>query len=61
MSLSRDKIVIVGGSVASPRRSIARLARFALYSLRLPTWQHRLRVKASWFFEGASPRPLGLG
>ncbi len=39
---------------------LARQARFALYTSRLPTWHHRLRVGASWFFEGTSPRPLGL-
>ena len=39
---------------------LARQARFALYTTRLPTWQHRLRVGASWFFGGKSPRPLGL-
>ncbi len=38
--------------------TLARQARFALYTSRLPTWQHRLKVGASWFFEGTSPRPL---
>jgi NADH dehydrogenase len=38
--------------------ALARQARFALYTTRLPTWHHRLRVRASWFFEGTSPRPL---
>jgi NADH dehydrogenase len=38
--------------------AMARQARFALYTSRLPTWQHRLRVGASWFFEGTTPRPL---
>ncbi len=37
---------------------MARQARFAMYTARLPTWHHRLRVGASWFFEGTSPRPL---
>jgi NADH:ubiquinone reductase (non-electrogenic) len=40
--------------------AIARQARFALYTSRLPTWHHRLKVGASWFFEGTAPRPLGL-
>ncbi|HEY0322059.1 MAG TPA: NAD(P)/FAD-dependent oxidoreductase [Pyrinomonadaceae bacterium] len=40
--------------------AVARQARFALYTSRLPTWHHRLRVGASWFFEGKSLRPLGL-
>ena len=31
---------------------------FALYTSRLPTWHHRLRVGASWFFEGTTPQPL---
>lgn len=38
--------------------ALARQARFALYTSRLPTWQHRLKVGASWFFEGTAPRPL---
>ncbi len=37
---------------------LARRARFAMYTARLPTWHHRLRVGASWFFEGTQPRPL---
>ena len=40
--------------------ALARQARFAMYTSRLPTWSHRLRVSASWFFEGTTPRPLGL-
>lgn len=38
--------------------ALARQARFALYTTRLPTWHHRLKVSASWFFEGTSPRPI---
>jgi NADH dehydrogenase FAD-containing subunit len=38
--------------------ALARRARFALYTSRLPTWHHRLRVGASWFFGGTAPRPL---
>ncbi len=38
--------------------ALARQARFAMYTTRLPTWQHRLKVGASWFLEGTSPRPL---
>lgn len=37
---------------------LARQARFAMYTARLPTWHHRLRVGSSWFFEGTEPRPL---
>jgi NADH dehydrogenase len=48
--------VLVGGKAFSG--SLARQARFALYTSRLPTWHHRLRVGASWFFEGTTPRPL---
>ncbi len=48
--------VLAGGKVFSG--PLARQARFALYTARLPTWHHRLRVGASWFFEGTSPRPL---
>lgn len=39
--------------------ALARQARFALYTSRLPTWHHRLKVGASWFLEGTQPRPLG--
>jgi NADH dehydrogenase len=38
--------------------ALARQARFALYTSRLPTWHHRLKVGASWFFGGKAPRPL---
>ncbi len=38
--------------------ALARQARFAMYTSRLPTWHHRLKVGASWFFEGTQPRPL---
>ncbi len=37
---------------------LARQARFALYTSRLPTWHHRLKVGASWFLQGTKPRPL---
>jgi len=48
--------VLTGGKVmAGP---LARQARFAMYTARLPTWHHRLRVGASWFFEGTESRPL---
>jgi demethylphylloquinone reductase len=53
-----DAAVLVGGRVVEG--AIARRARFALYTTRLPTWHHRLRVGASWFFGGNPPRPLGL-
>lgn len=48
--------VLTSGKVISG--PLARQARFALYTARLPTWHHRLRVGASWFFEGTQPRPL---
>ncbi len=48
--------VLAGGKVFGG--ALARQARFALYTSRLPTWHHRLRVGASWFFEGTEPRPL---
>ncbi|HVF55687.1 MAG TPA: NAD(P)/FAD-dependent oxidoreductase [Pyrinomonadaceae bacterium] len=50
--------VLAAGRVVEGQ--LARQARFALYTTRLPTWQHRLRVGASWFFGGKPPRPLGL-
>jgi NADH dehydrogenase len=55
---TENAAVLAGGHVVSG--ALARNARFALYSQRLPTWQHRLRVGASWFFGGKTPRPLGL-
>lgn len=55
---TENAAVLVGGQVLEG--AAARQARFALYTSRLPTWHHRLRVGASWFFEGTSPRPLGL-
>jgi demethylphylloquinone reductase len=48
--------VLTGGKVMGG--PLARQARFAMYTARLPTWHHRLRVGASWFFEGTAPRPL---
>ncbi|HEV2861365.1 MAG TPA: FAD-dependent oxidoreductase [Pyrinomonadaceae bacterium] len=53
-----DAAVLTAGKVVGGQ--IARQARFALYTTRLPTWHHRLRVGAAWFFGGKSPRPLGL-
>lgn len=55
---TNDAAVLAAGRVVTGE--IARQARFALYTSRLPTWQHRLRVGAAWFFGGKSPRPLGL-
>ncbi len=57
VSLGTERAAVLAGGRAFGG-SIARQARFALYTSRLPTWQHRLRVGASWFFEGTSPRPL---
>jgi NADH dehydrogenase len=37
---------------------LARQARFAMYTTRLPTWHLRLKVGASWFFGGTAPKPL---
>jgi NADH:ubiquinone reductase (non-electrogenic) len=37
---------------------LARQARFAMYTTRLPTWHLRLKVGASWFFGGTPPKPL---
>jgi NADH:ubiquinone reductase (non-electrogenic) len=55
---TENAAVLVAGNVVSG--ALARRARFALYTQRLPTWQHRLRVGASWFFGGTTPRPLSL-
>jgi len=48
-------VLSAGQVIAGP---LARQARFAMYTARLPTWHHRLRVGSSWFFEGTEPRPL---
>jgi len=48
-------VLTAGKVIGGP---LARQARFAMYTARLPTWHHRLRVGASWFFEGTAPRPL---
>lgn len=50
--------VLAGGRVFGG--TLARQARFTLYTSRLPTWHHRLKVGASWFFEGTRPRHLSL-
>jgi NADH:ubiquinone reductase (non-electrogenic) len=48
--------VLAGGKVFGG--PLAPQARFAMYTSRLPPWHHRLRVGATWFFEGTAPRPL---
>ncbi len=53
---TQNAALLVGNNVISG--AIARDARFALYTSRLPTWHHRLKVGASWFFGGTAPRPL---
>jgi NADH dehydrogenase len=59
VSLGTDEAaVLAAGRVIEGK--LARQARFALYTSRLPTWHHRLRVGAAWFFGGKAPRPLGL-
>lgn len=59
VSLGTERAAVLSGKKAVGG-ALARQARFALYTSRLPTWQHRLKVGASWFFEGTTPRPLGL-
>lgn len=61
LGTERAAVLASGQAFGGP---LARQARFALYTARLPTWHHRLRVGASWFFEGTKPRPLvplGIG
>ena len=55
LGTERAAVLAAGKAFGGP---LARQARFALYTARLPTWHHRLRVGASWFFEGTAPRPL---
>jgi demethylphylloquinone reductase len=57
VSLGTERAAVMAGGKAFGG-ALARQARFALYTARLPTWQHRLKVGASWFFEGTAPRPL---
>lgn len=59
VSLGTERAAVLAGGKAIGG-ALARQARFALYTSRLPTWHHRLKVGASWFFEGTTPRPLGL-
>lgn len=63
LSLGTERGAVLLASGQAFGGALARQARFALYTSRLPTWHHRLRVGASWFFEGTSPRsllPLGF-
>ncbi|MFN2454941.1 MAG: NAD(P)/FAD-dependent oxidoreductase [Pyrinomonadaceae bacterium] len=55
---TQDAAFQVGGQIVVG--TLGRDARFTAYTARLPTWNHRLKVGASWFFEGTKPRPLGL-
>nr|MBA2734501.1 hypothetical protein [Acidobacteriota bacterium] len=57
LSLGTENAAVLAGGKAFGG-ALARQARYALYTARLPTWHHRLKVGASWFFEGTSPRPL---
>jgi NADH dehydrogenase len=57
VSLGTERAAVLAGGKAFGG-ALARQARFALYTSRLPTWHHRLKVGASWFFEGTTPRPL---
>jgi demethylphylloquinone reductase len=57
MSLGTERAAVLAGGKAFGG-PIARQARFAMYTSRLPTWHHRLRVGASWFLCGTEPRPL---
>ena len=56
LGTERAAVLLAGGKAFGG--AMARQARFALYTARLPTWHHRLRVGASWFFGGKEPRPL---
>ena len=57
LSLGTERAAVLTGGKAFGG-ALARQARFALYTSRLPTWHHRLRVGASWFLGGTDPRPL---
>lgn len=55
LGTERAAVLTAGKVFGGP---LARQARFAMYTARLPTWHHRLRVGASWFLGGTPPRPL---
>jgi NADH dehydrogenase len=57
LSLGTERAAVLAGGQTFGG-ALARQARFTLYTSRLPTWHHRLKVGASWFFEGTAPRPL---
>ena len=57
LSLGTEHAAVLAGGKAFGG-ALARQARFTLYTARLPTWHHRLRVGTSWFFGGTAPRPL---
>src|SRR5690349_7449844 len=57
ISLGTERAAVLTGGKAFGG-ALPRQAPYALYTSRLPTWQHRLRVGASWFFEGTTPQPL---
>lgn len=57
ISLGTERAAVLTGGKAFGG-ALARQARFALYTSRLPTWHHRLRVGASWFLGGTTPQPL---
>ena len=57
LSLGTERAAVLTGGKAFGG-ALARQARFALYTSRLPTWHHRLRVGVSWFLGGTEPRPL---
>lgn len=49
LGIERAAVLTGGKAFGGP---LARQARFALYTSRLPTWHHRLKVGASWFLKG---------
>ncbi|MGA9997768.1 MAG: FAD-dependent oxidoreductase, partial [Pyrinomonadaceae bacterium] len=55
LGTERAAILAEGYVIGGP---LARQARFAMYTSRLPTWHHRLKVGSSWFLGGKAPRPL---
>ena len=57
ISLGTERAAVLTGGKAFGG-ALARQARFALYTSRLPTWHHRLRVGASWFFEGTQMKRI---
>jgi demethylphylloquinone reductase len=57
LGLGTRSAAVSTGNIAF-QGALARDGRFLLYTSRLPTWHHRLRVGADWFVHPPRPRQL---